>query len=390
MVERRSDVVVIGAGIAGLTVVENLRARGHSGTIALVGDEPHLPYSRPPLSKQLLIDGWRPEDMLLIGAEGLDKLGVEFLAHVKATALDVESRRVRVGSEWMGFESLVIATGLAPRRPLGIAGSKHIRMLRTLHDGIALSDALRRADRVVILGSGILGCELASASRKLGLHASLVGRRTEIGFRSLGDVVAARARRLLIEHDVELLLGQGVRSASSTALTLTSGARVDAGVIIAAIGSTPATAWLSNSGLEHEHGVLCDHRGMAAPGVYAAGDVARWRDPWTGIARTAECQSAAIEQAEIVAGGILGEPPAPRRDPLFTTELFGNRITAVGEFEASASVVTLAGDLEGNRFVAQYAQAGRPTGLVGWNMPREFRQARSATLTDDSKGKLIA
>ncbi|MCA4132585.1 FAD-dependent oxidoreductase [Arthrobacter sp. M4] len=389
MAETRS-VVVVGAGIAGLATSENLRARGFVGTITLVGEESHLPYNRPPLSKQLLIDGWSPERLLLADAGRLDSLGITYLPGVKATGLDVASRRVRLGAEWVGYGALVIATGLSPRQVPGIPGEEHVRVLRTLDDGIGLADALRRAERVMVLGGGILACELASATRKLGLPTTLVARHTEVGPRSLGSAVTERTHRLLLDHDVQFLTGRELASVGRTSTVLSDGTRVDADVVVAAIGAVPNTSWLARSGLDVEDGILCDHRGMASPDVYAVGDVARWRSPVTGIARRLESQSSAIDQAEIVAGAVLGDPMPQRSYPLFWTELFGNRITAIGECVAAESVVAIAGDLDADRFVAEYTVSGRRTGLVGWNMPREFRQARTLALTEQTKGTVAA
>ena len=382
---RSADVVVVGGGIAGLTVVETLRARGYTGGISWVGDEPHPPYNRPALSKQVLLGEWGPDDVFLLDRSRLEGLDTARITGVRATGLDLASRRVGVGTDWLDFGSLVIATGLSARSPIGIDGAERARVLRTLEDAAALAAALRAGGRVAILGTGILGCEIASAARKLGLEAARVGRRPEIGVRVFGDRVfgdriAARIEALLRENGVDLLLGAGIARIGPGSVTLTGGDEVEADVVVAAIGSDPQTDWLAQSGLDVSDGVLCDHLGRAAPGVYAVCDVARWRHAQTGIAARTEHQMAAIEQAQIVAGCIVGERPERAPDPLFWTELFGTRILAHGTFPAQGLLDVLEGDVEAGRFVAAHRTDGDATGLVGWNMPRAFRLARAASL----------
>lgn len=386
---REPEVVVVGAGVAGLTVIDTLRARGFAGAITWVGDELHLPYSRPALSKQVLTGVWQPQDALLIGPPRLEALDVTRMAGTRATGLDLASRRVRVGAAWLRFRSLVIATGLSARRPFDVEGAGQVRVLRTLDDAAGLAAAFRDADSVAILGTGILGCEIASAARHLGLRTTLVERQGGIGLRAFGDRIGARVQRMLGDHGVDVLLGREVSSAGSESVTLTDGTRLRADLVVAAVGSDPATAWLAGTGLDLSDGVLCDERGEAAPGVYAVGDVARWRDPITGRAERVEHQTAAIEQAQIVAGSITGGPVEQRRDPLLWTELFGTRILAHGVFPSSSSVDAIAGDLEADRFIAQFSSSGVPTGLVGWNMPREFRAARAAALRQHSRGDVV-
>lgn len=383
------EVVVVGAGVAGLTVIETLRTRGFAGAITWVGDESHLPYSRPALSKQILTGVWQPGDALLIDPLRLEALDVTRIAGTRATVLDLPSRRVRVGAAWLRFRSLVIATGLSARRPVDVEGAGRVRVLRTLDDAAWLAVAFRDEDSVVILGTGILGCEIASAARQLGIRTTLVERQGEIGLRVFGDHIGARVRRMLGDHGVDVLLGREVSRVGSGSVTLTDGTRLRAGLVVAAVGSDPGTAWLAGSGLDLSDGVLCDEWGEAAPGVYAVGDVARWRDPMTGRAERVEHQSAAIEQAQIVAGSISGDPVEHRRDPLLWTELFGTRILAHGVFPSSSAVDAIAGDLEADRFVARFSTSGVPTGHVGWNMPREFRAARAAALREHSRRGVV-
>jgi NADPH-dependent 2,4-dienoyl-CoA reductase/sulfur reductase-like enzyme len=338
--------------------------------VTLAGDERHAPYARPPLTKQLLTAAWDPARTALTDRRGLDALGVRFLSGRPATALDLRARRVRVGRDWLDFDALVVATGLTARRPVGVPGGGRTLVLRTLDDAVAIAERMRSSESVAILGTGILGCELASAARVLGRRVTLVGRSPRIPFGSLGHLLGGRIELLLRDHGVNVVLGRDVARSRATVR--------DADLVVAAIGSSPAVGWLAGSGLDTSDGILCDETGAAAPGVYAIGDVARWRDPRSGIAVRVEHQANAIAQGQAVARTILG-----RGDPVslvtsFWSEILGTRILALGDFPPDGTVTGIDGDLGSDRFVALVSRHGVPSGLIGWNMPREFRIARAA------------
>lgn len=374
---RPPGTIIVGASLAGFATAEALRQRGFVGSITLIGDEPHLPYSRPALTKQVLSGAWTREQAAIVSDDRLDALDVRFLSGRRVTSVDLARRTVVAGTDHLGFETLIAATGVTPR-PL--PGIRSARTVRTIDDVTALRRDFGKASRVVVIGAGVLGCELAAAARVAGLHVTLVGRGPGVGIGSIGGMLRPRPEDLLAREGVDLRLGSIVTAShetgSETVLTLSDGTDVSADLVLAAVGSSPATSWLEGNGLDLSDGVLCDAAGRAADALFAVGDVARWRNPVTGQARRIEHQSNAIDQAnavaEFVTTGAVGIPP----HSFFWTELFGIRIQAVGNFprEAELDFVTGAGNEE--RFVATVRNDDGVHGVIGWNMAREFRAAR--------------
>jgi NADPH-dependent 2,4-dienoyl-CoA reductase/sulfur reductase-like enzyme len=251
--------------------------------------------------------------------------------------------------------------------------------LRTLSDAIALRDALRAVSSMAVIGAGILGAEIASAARKYGVEATLVGREDRLGFGSVGTLLSDRLADLHAAHDVEILLNTEVADAKTASgrTTLTFGDGIVRGfdLVVAMIGARPNTRWLESSTVPLGDGVLCDSTGTAAPGVHAVGDVAAWADPATGRHARVEHQSNAIEQAVGVATRIVHGTPAEPPVPLFWSEIHGTRINAYGWFDPARPLSS-----DATTAVLTSRDAGdHVRGVVGWNAtPREFRVARAA------------
>jgi NADPH-dependent 2,4-dienoyl-CoA reductase/sulfur reductase-like enzyme len=230
------------------------------------------------------------------------------------------------------------------------------------------------------VGAGVLGSELASTVRATGCPVTLIGR--SLGFRDgpLTELLSPTIERMHLEHGVRLRLGVGVDriigGGRVSALALSDGRVVPAATVVAAIGADPATDWLRGSGLDLSDGVVCDRTGLAAPSVYAVGDVAKWRGPEGAPEHRAEHQSNAIEQAQAVARLIAGDPPREPIVPFFWSELYGTRIQACGWFPADAEVVPFAGRSHAEPFVSIAMRGTRVVGVAGWGRPREFRAAR--------------
>ena len=384
MTEQPRGTVVVGASTAGLATAEALRALGDTAPVTLVGEEPRLPYNRPSLTKQVLTGAWAPEQATLLGAAALDALGIRVVTGVRATRLDLERREVATASVEDGrpgripFETLVVATGVSARRHPAVPTALTVR---TLDDVLALRAAWSAGPRVVVIGGGVLGCELASAARGAGLDVEIVTRDPGLQPGGLGRHVDERVERLFDRHGVRLRRHVDVVasrvSGEVTRLDLSDGTHVEADLVVAAIGAEPAVGWLRGSGLQLADGVLCAPDGQAAAGVYAVGDVsARW-DPRKGRYVRAENQTRAIEQAQDLAAALVTGAGAPPRQPYFWTELFGTRIQALGHVPPVAQLRVVAGEVDGDRFVAAYGPPGAACAVVGWNMAREFRLARA-------------
>ncbi|WP_405865044.1 FAD-dependent oxidoreductase [Streptomyces sp. NBC_01515] len=377
-----AHVLVVGASASGLTTVEALRRKGYTGRITMLGAEPHAPYDRPPLSKQILSGAWEPARAALRTEETLSGLDTEFVLGDPAVALDPATRTVRTESgRELSADAIVIATGVRPRVLPGQGELTGVHVLRTLDDALALRTDLLAGSRLVVVGEGVLGSEIAATARTLGLDVTLAGPLTGPLALQVGPLVSGLLAELHTERGVRLRLGNGVVGLTAdqgrvSGVELSTGEVLPADVVVVAIGASPATEWLADSGLELDNGVVCDSRCRAAPGIYAVGDVARWHHEQLGRLIRLENRTNATEQAMAVAGAILGEDRAYEPVPYFWTDQFDAKLQVHGFLPADAEVDVVDGELAARRFVARYRSGGRVTGILGWNMPKQARQRR--------------
>ncbi|WP_329279900.1 NAD(P)/FAD-dependent oxidoreductase [Streptomyces sp. NBC_01451] len=375
-------VLVVGASAAGLSTVEALRRKGFVGGVTVLGDEPHAPYDRPPLSKQVLSGAWEPERAALRAQEQLSALDAEFLLGETAVALDAESRAVRTASgREVAADTVVIATGVRARRFPGQDELAGVHVLRTLDDALALRAELLPGRRLVVVGEGVLGSEIAATARTLGLEVTLAGPLAAPMALQVGPVVSGVLAGLHTERGVTLRLGEGVVGTAGeggrvTGVRLASEEVLPADVVVVAIGAVPATQWLADSGLTLDNGVVCDARCRAAEGIYAVGDVARWHHEALGRPIRLENRTNATEQAMAVAGAILGEDRPYLPVPYFWTDQYDAKLQVHGFLPTEAEVDVVEGELAARRFVARYRVKGRVTGVLGWNMPKQTRLRR--------------
>ena len=375
-------IVIVGASAGGLTSAEALRRQGYEGTITLVGDERYLPYDRPPLSKQILSGAWDPDRAALRTEEMLTGLDTEFVYGDPAVGLDTATRTVRTESgRELSADAVVIATGVRPRVLPGQGELTGVHVLRTLDDALALRTDLLAGSRLVVVGEGVLGSEIAATARMLGLDVTLAGPLTGPLALQVGPLVSGLLAELHTERGVRLRLGNGVTGFTSaqgrvSGVELSTGEVLPADVVVVAIGASPATEWLAGSGLELDNGVVCDSRCRAAPGIYAVGDVARWHHEQLGRLIRLENRTNATKQAMAVAGAILGEDRPYEPVPYFWTDQFDAKLQVHGFLPADAEVDLVDGELAARRFVARYRSGGRVTGILGWNMPKQARQRR--------------
>jgi NADPH-dependent 2,4-dienoyl-CoA reductase/sulfur reductase-like enzyme len=371
-------VLVVGAGLGGLRTVEQLRAAGYQGRISLTGAEVHPPYDRPPLSKQLLTGDWEVDRVVLRTEDGLDELGVRTHLGLSAVALRPGEVELSDGAS-LYADAIVLATGLVARSLPGQPAQVHT--LRTLDDALALRADLLASSRLVVVGEGVLGAEIAATAHGMGLEVTMAGPQPAPMTSQVGPLVAGLLAELHTERGVRLRLGAGVSRLSGhrgrvTGVRLDTGEVLPADVVVVAIGADPATEWLAGSGLRTDNGLVCDSRCRAAEGIYAVGDVARWHHDRLGISLRLENRTNAIEQADIVAANILGDDQPYRPVPYFWTDQFDARIQVHGVLPAGAEVTVTDGDLASRRFVALYRHDGRVTGVLGWNMPKQTRLRR--------------
>ena len=378
------SVIVVGASLAGMRAAESLRREGFDGTITVIGDEPDAPYDRPPLSKQILVGEWEPERIALYDETALDDLQLTWRLGDRADAFDAASRTVTLdGGERLTADGVVIATGARPRTLPGGDDPAGVYTLRTLADSLAIRGEFEAAPRrVVVIGAGFIGAEVAATARRRGLDVTMVEMAETPLERVLGSKAGRVCAEVHIDQGVDLRLGVGVESLTGAdrveQVVLTDGTCLDADVVVVGVGVIPNTEWLAGSGLEIDNGVVCDETCLAAPGVVAAGDVARWPNRLFGQSMRVEHWDNAIDQGMAAARRLLagngGEPFAPV--PWFWSDQYDRKIQLAGRSGPDDDVVVVAGSIEERRFAAIYGRGGRIVAVLGFNRPRDVMRYR--------------
>lgn len=384
-------VAVVGASLAGLSAARALREQCHDGRIVVIGDEAHAPYDRPPLSKEFLA-GRASLDDIALGAPDDADLGLEWRLGTTAVGLDPLGRSVLLadGSE-VQADGVVLATGARARRLPGSEGLGGVHVLRSLDDAVALREDLAAAGRLVVIGAGFIGAEVASTARTLGLEVTVIETQPVPLAGPLGTDMGAVCAQLHADHGTRLLVGTGVAGLVGTgrveAVELTDGTRLPADVVVVGIGAIPNTEWLAGSGVALGNGVLTDARcATTVPGVVAVGDcAAAWSASRERHVRI-EHWTHALEQPATAVATLLGTGrPAPTPVPYFWSDQYGSRIQFAGSRHADDVVRVLEGSCADRSFLAVYERDGHPVAVLGMNQPRLFtrwrRQLRAAVLT---------
>lgn len=349
-----------------------------------MSDEDHLPYDRPPLTKELLAGEWEPEQTALRKAP-YDELDTEWLLGRRAAGLDASHRAVVLhDGEHVGYDGLVIATGATPRILPRVEPLAGMLTLRTLDDCLSLCEILEGRPRVVVIGAGFIGAEVAATCRKRGLDVTVLEVLPQPMVRAVGPVVGEVLGRLHRDHGVDLRCGvviEGIEGDGRVErVRLADGSVVEADVVLVAIGVVPATDWLAGSGLPLDNGVVCDETLLVAPGVVAAGDVARWPNPlFDGALMRVEHWTNANEQGvaaarRLLAGDGAAQPFAPV--PFVWSDQYDLKIQCVGHFSGDDEMTVAHGRLDEYRFVSLFGRAGRLVGAIAFNRPRLLVQYR--------------
>ncbi|GGN04521.1 pyridine nucleotide-disulfide oxidoreductase [Lentzea pudingi] len=346
-------IAIIGASLAGLRSAQALRQQGFDGRIVVVGDEVHLPYDRPPLSKDFLLG--KVEAVPLADQEDLDALNVEWRLGVRATGL-LSAREVSLSDDsTVEADGIVIATGGLPRT---IPGT---RVLRTLDDAIKLREAFGTAQHVGIIGAGFIGAEIASSARALGKDVTVVEALPTPLTRVLGAEMGAACGHLHGDHGSTLITGINVDSVNvDGGINLADGRIVHADVVVAGIGARPATDWLTGGPVNLDNGVLCDAGGVTnVRNIVAVGDVANC------AGHRAEHWTSATEQAQVATRNLLaGETVATHTGGGYVwSDQYGVRIQFIGR--ATDDVRVEDGSIEDRKFVATYRDGDNPDDVVG-------------------------
>ncbi len=371
--------MIVGGGLAATRTVEQLRRSQYAGAITIVSDEDHLPYDRPPLSKDVLRS--ETDDVTLKPAEFYAENDITMLLGNGARAVDTAAKILTLadGSQ-LGYDDLIIATGLVPKRIRSFPDLAGIHVLRSFDESLALRKEAGTASRAVVVGAGFIGCEVAASLRSLGVDVVLVEPQPAPLASVLGEKIGELVTRLHRAEGVDVRCGVGVTEVSGEdrvqKVVLGDGTELDTDLVIVGIGSRPALEWLDGSGIEIDNGVVCDEVGRAsAPHVWALGDVASWRDTVGGQVRV-EHWSNVADQARVLVPSLLGQdPPAAVSVPYFWSDQYDVKIQCLGEPEATDTVHVVEDD--GRKFLAYYERDGVVVGVVGGGMPGKVMKARS-------------
>jgi 3-phenylpropionate/trans-cinnamate dioxygenase ferredoxin reductase subunit len=365
--------VIVGASLAGAKAAETLRTEGFDGRVVLIGDEAVRPYERPPLSKDYL-RGEKGFDSAAVHDEGFyDANAIELRTSTVVTALDTDRSEVTLASgERIRHDQLLLATGTSPRR-LSTPGAElsGVHYLRQLVDADALRQVLTASRRVVVIGAGWIGSEVAASARQLGAEVTMIDPGSVPLERVLGPEVGAVYRDLHAEHGVEMHFGVAVESIRGTTaveeVRLTNGTVLSAEVVVVGIGVTPRIELAQAAGLAIENGIAVDgHLATSAPGVYAAGDVANAFHPLYGTRVRLEHWSAAVNQGPTAAMNMLGEPTAYDKVPYFFSDQFDLGM----EYRGWAPVwdeVVFRGDPATRQFIAFWLRDSRVVAAMNAN-----------------------
>ena len=372
-------IVIVGGGLAAARTAEQLRRSEFSGRITIVSDETHLPYDRPPLSKEVLRK--EVDDVALKPRAYYDENDIILRLGSAATSLDTAAQTVTLADgTLLVYDELVIATGLVPRRIPAFPDLEGIRVLRSFDESMALRQHATEARRAVVIGAGFIGCEVAASLRSLGVDVVLVEPLPTPLAAVLGEQIGGLVARLHRDEGVDVRTGVSVAEVRGQghvdSVVLSDGTELTADLVVVGIGSRPATEWLDGSGVAVDNGVICDEAGRTTvPNVWALGDVASWRDP-TGHQARVEHWSNVTDQARVVVPAMLGQDvPSAVVVPYFWSDQYDVKIQCLGEPEAT-DIVHLIED-DGRKFLAYYERDGVVVGVVGGGMPGKVMKVRA-------------
>ena len=397
-------IVIVGASLAGTRAAETLRSGGFTGEIEMVGAETHMPYDRPPLSKNYLAGDWDDERVALRKPEALAELNLTWKLGVAAQSLNTTTNTVTLESgEEITYDGLIIATGgvvrRLPKQP-NIAG---VHVLRTIDDASALRNEINEGTNVVVIGAGFIGLEAAATAKKRGANVTVLEGLEAPLIRAMGAEMGAAIGDVHIRNGVTVKCGVQVAEirgeSKVTSVALTTGEDIPADVVIVGIGVAPATQWLETSGLTIRDGVVCDANLCAGPSnVFAAGDVLRWPNELFADVETdmrVEHWTNAAEQGAHAATNLLAtlnntEMTPYVAVPFFWSDQFDARIQCLGRPSGSAKVDVVAGNPAEGKWCAIYSVNNRLTAVLGVSQPKLVMPSRALLSTHTTRDEALA
>lgn len=384
MSAEEKTIAIVGAGQAGGWAAQTLRSEGFGGRIVLIGDEAHRPYERPPLSKSVLAGEALPETTSLQKPEAFDALNVDWRPGVSATRIDSAARRLHLsGGDVVGYDKLILCTGGRARR-LGIPGSElpGVFTLRNLDDAAALGAALMPGRRLLVIGGGWIGLEVASTARRKGLEVTVVEAMQRLCERTVPSEISGYLLRLHASHGVHVELGMGIERLAQDAdgngliATLADGRTLACDVVLAGIGLIANDELAREAGLRCEGGIVVDSQCRSSdPDILAAGDVAVWHCERAGRRMRLESWQNAQEQGIAAARSALGIAVDHQPLPWFWSDQYGINLQIFG-MPAPGHRAVVRGDMESDSFVVFFLDGGKVAAALGPNAARDLRFAR--------------
>ena len=392
------NIVIVGASLAGTRAAETLRAEGFTGTITMVGDEPHKPYDRPPLSKNFLAGEWDTDRIALRKPEALEELQLTWKLGAAATALNTNNSTLTLATgETITYDGLIIATGGVVRRLPNQPDIAGIHVLRSIDDAEQLRAELTEGARVVVIGAGFIGLEAAATATKRGATVTVLEGLEAPLIRALGPQMGSAIGEVHTRNGVTIRCGVSVESINGTtrveSISLANGEVVPADVVIVGIGVAPATSWCEGSGLTIQDGIVCNAELNAGPkNVFAAGDVLRWPNHlFTDVEETMRVEhwTNAAEQGAHAAKNLLAalnntELTPYEAVPFFWSDQFDARIQFLGRVTKDAVAEVVAGNPAEGKWCAMYVANNRLVGVLGVSMPKLVMPSRALLSTHTS------
>jgi 3-phenylpropionate/trans-cinnamate dioxygenase ferredoxin reductase subunit len=377
-----SPIIIVGAGQAGGETASELRKQGYAGRIVLIGDEPHVPYRRPPLSKAFLAGTVSEESMYLMPPAGLDKARIEFIGGVRAERIDRVARQLHLADgRVLDYAKLVLATG-GRARSLSLPGADRPNVLpmRSIADVQKLRSYCMPGKRLVIVGGGFIGLEVAAVAVKLGLHVTVLEGLPRVLARVTVPEVSTFFERIHREAGVDLRTGVQIKAFEgeplSEAVLLGDGSRVEADAILAGIGQLPNVELAQQAGLAVDNGIVVDqHSCTADPDIYAAGDCAIHPSAFYDCRLRLESVQNAMEQGRVVAAALLGKRQPYHIVPWFWSDQYDLKLQMVG-LSAGFDRLVVRGDLNGRAFAVFYLKQGRLIAADTVGRPQDFMFAK--------------
>ncbi|URI05787.1 FAD-dependent oxidoreductase [Aquincola tertiaricarbonis] len=379
-------IVILGGGQAGGWAAHTLRSEGFDGTLTVVGEEPHPPYERPPLSKAVLAGRAQPESTHLFPPDVWAGLNLDWRAGARALRIDRDARTVQLADGTaLPYDRLLLATGGRPRRlPVPGMDLPQVHTLRTLDDARRLGAALQPGGRLLVIGGGWIGLEVAATAHAQGLSVTVVEARPRLCERSVPAEASALLRALHARHGVRVLLGSQVEAineaptetVTGVTVRLQDGSLLAGDTVVVGVGLVPNDELAREAGLACADGVCVDAEGRSSDAdIYAAGDVARAPNPWAGDAVRLESWQNAQHQGIAVARAMLGKPAEAPPLPWFWSDQFGVNLQVYGVYRPGCHAV-MRGRPDEDRFLLFHLHEGRVIAALGANAARDMRLAR--------------